>query len=329
MTDVIATKGRALADVVARAAVTPTADRPRLSSTDLNLFVAFDALVSEGNVTRAAERVGLTQPAMSHALARLRKLIGDPLFVRTSLGMSPTPRALELVVPVRRALGEIDRALREPPAFDPGTAHRSFTLAAVDFGSLVVLPPLLARLRKVAPGVDLLVRQLRNDAIERQLAEDEVDVAIGVLHDDAPPWMIQRRLFEDRFVCIVRTDHPTARGPLTLDEFVALDHALIAPRGKRGGYVDRELTRLGKKRRVVATVPQFLVAPMLIAESDLVLTLPERVARSFASMLPLRVLPPPMELGTFSVSAYWHERQANDPAHAWLRGVVSEVCRDV
>jgi DNA-binding transcriptional LysR family regulator len=328
MTDVVATKGRAFSDAISRAPST-SAERPRLSSTDLNLFVAFDALVAEGNVTRAAERVGLTQPAMSHALARLRKLIGDPLFVRTSVGMSPTPRALELVVPVRRALGEIDRALREPPAFDPASAERSFTLAAVDFGSLVVLPPLLARLRKEAPGVDLMVRQLRNDAIERQLAEDEVDVAIGVLHDEAPPWMIQRRLFDDGFVCVVRADHPTAKGPLTLEEYLALDHALIAPRGKRGGYVDRELTRLGKKRRVVVTVPHFLVAPVLVAESDLVLTLPERVAKSMANMLPLRIIEPPIELRRFSMTAYWHERQSNDPAHGWLRGVISEVCKDV
>lgn len=304
-------------------------ERARLSTTDLNLFVAFDALVAEGNVTRAAERVGLTQPAMSHALARLRKLIGDPLFVRTPLGMSPTPRALELVEPVRRALGEIDRALREPPAFDPRAAERVFTLASVDFGSLVVLPPLIARLRAEAPSCDLIVRQLRNEAIERQLAEDEVDLAMGVLYDAEPPWMIQKRLFEERFVCVARADHPIVRGPISLDQFVALDHALIAPRGKRGGVVDRALARLGKKRRVVVTVPHFLVAPILVAQSDLVLTLPERVARSFAGMLTLRIVEPPMELERFVVSAYWHERQSNDPAHAWLRGIVAAVCRDV
>lgn len=301
----------------------------RLSATDLNLFVAFDALVTEGNVTRAAERVGLTQPAMSHALARLRKLVDDPLFVRTSQGMSPTPRALELAPTIRRALGEIDSALNERDSFEPRAAHRLFTLASVDFGSLVVLPPLLARVREEAPGVDLLVRPLRNETIEEQLAEGEVDVALGVLYDDAPPWMIQKRLFDERFVCLVREGHPTVRGPISLDEYVALEHALIAPRGKQGGHVDRALARLGKKRRVVLTVPHFLVAPILVARSDLVLTLPERVARAFAGMLPLRTVEPPLDVEGFSVSAFWHERQARDPAHAWLRSVIVDVCRAV
>ena len=299
----------------------------RLSTTDLNLFVAFDALVAEGNVTRAAERVGLTQPAMSHALARLRKLVDDPLFVRTSQGMSPTPRALELALPIRRALGEIDSALNERESFDPQAARRTFTLAAVDFGSLVVLPPLLARVQRDAPAVDLLVRPLRNETIEQQLAEGEVDVALGVLYDDAPPWMIQKRLFDERFVCLVRADHPTVRGALSLDAYLALDHALIAPRGKQGGHVDRALSRLGKKRRVALTVPHFLVAPIVVARSDLVLTLPERVARTFSEMLPLAIVEPPLDLEGFAVSAFWHERQARDPAHAWLRSLIVEVCR--
>jgi DNA-binding transcriptional LysR family regulator len=301
---------------------------PRLSTTDLNLLVAFDALVAEGNVTRAAERVGLTQPAMSHALGRLRKLVGDPLFVRTPQGMVPTPRAVELVDPIRRALGEIDRALHQAPRFDPSEARRPFTLACVDFGSFVVVPPLLARLRSEAPGVDLVVRQLRMDTVERQLTEGEVDVALGVV-TEGEPWMVTRRLFTDDFVCLVREGHPAVDGELTLDRFLALDHALISPRGKHGGVVDSALARLGKKRRVALMIPHFLAAPMVIAQSDLVLTLPERIGRAFANMLPLRVIAPPLGLEGFAVTAFWHERQAHDVAHAWLRSVVIDVCRTV
>jgi DNA-binding transcriptional LysR family regulator len=302
---------------------------PRLSTTDLNLLVAFDALVSEGNVTRAAERVGLTQPAMSHALGRLRKLVGDPLFVRTPAGMVPTARALDLVQPIRGALGAIDRALHQVPSFDPASARRPFTLASVDFGSLVVVPPLLSRLRALAPGVDLQVRQLRMDAIEQQLSEGEVDLAVGVLYDPDDAWMVSRRVFTDRFVCIARRDHPVVQGALSLEQFLAVDHALISPRGRRGGPVDTALARLGKKRRVALVIPHFLAAPIVIARSDLVLTLPERIARDFAAMLSLQVVEPPLEVPGFSVSAFWHERQAQDPAHAWFRGVVQEVCKAV
>ncbi|APR78334.1 Transcriptional regulator, LysR family protein [Minicystis rosea] len=302
---------------------------PRLSTTDLNLLVVFDALVAEGHVTRAAERVGLTQPAMSHALGRLRKLVGDPLFVRTPQGMVPTPRALELVEPVRRALGEIDRALHQTPRFEPREARRPFVLACVDFGSFVLVPPLLARLRTDAPAVDLVVRQLRMETIEKQLADGEVDLAVGVLYDADDPWMVSRRLFHERFVCIARTGHPKVHGALSLDEFVALDHALISPRGRRGGFVDTALHGLGKKRRVALMIPHFLAAPLVVAQSDLLLTLPERIARGFAAMLPLTMVAPPIELSDFTVSAFWHERQTHDPAHAWFRGLVQDVCQTV
>jgi len=302
---------------------------PRLSATDLNLLVAFDALVAEGSVTRAAARVGLTQPAMSHALGRLRKLFGDPLLVRTPQGMLPTPRAQELIVPIRHALGEIDRALTQQPAFDPKSARRPFSLACVDFGTLVVVPPVLARLRVEAPGADLLVRPLRSDHIERQLAEGEVDIGIGVLADFESKAVLRRKLFEERFACVVRAGHPAVGASLTLAEFVSLDHALIAPRGALGGHVDRALARHGLRRRVALAIPHFLAAPIVVSRTDLILTLPERVARTMAAMLPLRIVEPPLEVDGFTVSQYWHERQSRDPAHTWFRALVAGVCRGI
>jgi DNA-binding transcriptional LysR family regulator len=301
----------------------------RLAATDLNLLVAFDALVAEGSVTRAASRVGLTQPAMSHALARLRRLFGDPLLVRTPNGMVPTVRAKELIVPIRNALGQIDGALRSPGAFDPRTARRTFSIACVDFGSMVVVPLLYARLRAEAPQIDLHVRPLRGDQCERQLSEGELDLGIGVFADHEARAVVRQKLFDERFVCIVRAGHPAVGASLSLAEFVALDHALIAPRGTPGGQVDRSLAEHGLRRRVVLVVPHFLAAPMVIARSDLILTVAERIARAFSTMLPLRIVDPPLPLPGFTVSQYWHERQARDPAHAWFRGLVADVCRHV
>jgi DNA-binding transcriptional LysR family regulator len=304
-------------------------ESPRLAATDLNLLVALDALVAEGSVTRAAERVGLTQPAMSHALSRLRKLFGDPLLVRTPQGMLPTPRAQELIQPVRRALGEIERALADRASFDPRSSRRPFSLATVDFGSLLVVPPLYALLHREAPGCDLLVRALRMEHIERQLADGEIDVAIGVLYDEDHQGVVRQKLYDERFVCVVRKDHPTVRDRLTLEEFVALDHALIAPRGRGNGFVDRALEKHGLARRVAVAVPHFLAAPILVAQSDLVLTVAERIARAFVEMVPLRIVPPPLEVGSFTVSQFWHERHAKDPAHAWLRAQILDVCRKI
>jgi DNA-binding transcriptional LysR family regulator len=314
--------------VASRVAAPPIAPA-RGRQLDLNLLVALDALLVEGNVTRAAERLGLSQPAMSHALNRLRVLLDDPILVRTPRGMVPTPRAEELAPAIHAALDDIDRALRGRPPFDPSTARRAFTIAAVDLSELTILPPLLARIAEDAPGIDLLVRPLRLDTIEEELESGLVDVAFVVLNADDDLGALRQRLFHESFVCVVRADHPTVGEALTIEEFVALDHALVGPRGRRGGFVDSELARLGLTRRVALMVPHFLVAPMVVAKSDLILTLPERIARAFAAILPLRIVPTPapLTLAGFDVSQIWHERQSLDPAHAWLRGLIADVCR--
>ena len=316
-------------DPVAPRVQAPLVASARGRQLDLNLLVALDALLAEGNVTRAAERLGLTQPAMSHALNRLRALLDDPVLVRTPRGMVPTARAEELAPAIRSALDDIDRALRGRPAFDPATSTRAFTIAAVDHGELVILPPLLARIAAEAPKIDLLVRPLRLDLIEEELESGAVDLAFSVLSAGDNLATFRQRLFHESFVCLVRADHPTVGETLTLEEFVALDHALVGPRGRRGGIVDTELQKLGLSRRVALMVPHFLVAPMVVAKSDLILTAPERIARAFAAILPLRIVPTPFELKGFDVSQIWHERQSHDPALTWLRGLILEICRDL
>jgi DNA-binding transcriptional LysR family regulator len=297
-----------------------------LGSVDLNLLVALDALLVDRNVTRAAERVGITQSAMSHALARLRLLTGDELLVRGAAGMTATVRAEALALPIRRALDEVARALAPPQAFDPAIAERRMVVGTSDYGELVLLPRIVARLGREAPGIDLRVVALQ-DELTSPLATGKVDLAIALLrgHDERPG-IYGKRLFDEGFVCVVRKRHPLATRKLTLARFAGASHALIAPGGTEGGFVDDALARLGLRRRVAVAVPHFLIAPHVAAASDLLLTLARRVADVLAKPLGLVVLTPPPELRlqSFTMSAVWHERTHDDPAHRWLRGLIAE-----
>lgn len=303
-----------------------------LEGLDLNLLVALRALLAERHVTRAAARIGLSQPAMSHALSRLRELLGDPLLVRTAHGMKPTARAEAMTAPLERALDDLGRVLASPAPFEPRLSKRTFHIATDDYMELVLLPRFLAQLWAEAPNVDIRVVSLSTRANE-DLAEGRLDLAMGVIgqfgRPEPPQGIRVQRLISDRFVCVVRDDHPVAKKRLSLEDFVALPHALVAPRGASGGIVDTALARMGKQRRVAIQVPHFLVAPHVVRETDLVLTLAERIARSLAPLLGLRQIAPPLELEGFSMSMVWHERQHGDPAHAWLRGIFTAVAKSL
>ena len=302
-----------------------------LGSFDLNLLVALDALLGERNVTRAASRIGITQSAASHALARLRVLTGDELLVRGHQGMLPTTRGEELAAPVRRALEEIERALAPPRPFDPKTTTAKVVIATSDYGELVLLPRLVARLAREAPGVDLRI-QSQTDDLALLLSSGAVDLAIAPIGaDDERSGIYARKLFDERFVCVVRRGHPLAGKRLTLARFVAASHALISPRGKEGGFVDDALAALGMSRRVAVAVPHFLIAPHVVASTDLVLTLAARIADVLAGPLRLAVLAPPPELGLagFAMSAVWHERTHGDPMQRWVRDVIVEETAEI
>ena len=301
-----------------------------LEGLDLNLLVALRALLAERHVTRAAARVGLSQPAMSHALGRLRELLGDALLVRTPGGMQPTARAEAMTVPLERALEDLGRVLASPEPFEPGRSTRRFRIATNDYMELVLFPRLLARLWREAPGIDVRVPNIGARSNE-ELAESRIDLAMGVGGQfgspDPPQGIRMQRLVSDRFVCVVREGHPTVKKRLSLDEFVSLPHALVAPRGESGSIVDTALASMGLKRRVAVEVPHFLVAPHVVRETDVILTLAARVAESLGPLLGLRQLAPPIELQGFSMSMVWHERQHADPAHAWLRGLIAAVAK--
>ncbi len=301
-----------------------------LGSVDLNLLVALDALLEERNVTRAAARTGITQSAMSHSLARLRVVFGDELLVRGTGAMVPTMRAEALALPLRRALDEVRRALAGPAAFDPRTATAKVVVGTSDYGEIVLLPTVLARLQREAPGIGLHV--VNYEGTGASLAQGTFDFGVAPLRpEDERPGVIARRLFGERFVCVVRKGHPLAKRKLTLARFAAASHALISPRGKEGGFVDDALARLGLRRRVAVMVPHFLVAPHIVATTDLVLTLAARVATLLAKPLGLALLAPPPELKLegFAMSAIWHERTHGDPAQQWARDLFVEVAKTI
>ena len=288
-----------------------------LAGIDMNLLVVLDALLLERSVTRAAARVGLSQPALSHALARLRELLADPLFVRTPRGMEPTARALALAPVLTRALADLQRAIAEPPRFEPATSTRKFTISTSDYMELVLLPTLVARVARAAPHVALQsgVRK----GLEG-LADGSIDLALRPLPRESRPGLHHEEIFRDRFVCLLRRGHPLTRGRLTLERYCAASHIMIAPGGTNtGGVVDEQLAQLGKQRRVALVLQQFLIAPHVVAASDLVVTVAETMALTFTRLLPLQILTPPLALPSLTMTQLWHERQAHDPALQWLR----------
>lgn len=298
-----------------------------IRSLDLNLLVALDALLAERHVTRAARRVGLTQSAMSHALGRLRAHLGDELFVRSPRGVLPTPRALALEAPLRAALVEMDRALAPEGAIDFAALDRTFVLGAADYAAVMLVPALLARVAAEAPRVNLRVRSAPQDT-EGELERGAIDVSLA-LPIGLGPRLVSRHLFDDEFVCVVREGHPKVKSRLTLERFVELEHVQINVRGTPGGPVDSALAERGLSRRIACYVPHFLAAPLIVAESDLVLTMAARLAHKIAPRSGLRVLPTPLPVPGFAMHAIWHERVAKDPVHAWFRGLVADTARTV
>jgi DNA-binding transcriptional LysR family regulator len=295
-----------------------------LAGVDLNLLVALDALLEAGSVTGAARQVGLSQPAMSSALGRLRDLFGDPLLIRARGGMTPTPLARELRAPVRRVVREVTGMLEPAGPFDPSAPHR-FRLAVTDYVGLVLLPAIAARVQAAGPALELEVRAAHDWQLPAEdLEGGRLDLAVSFFRQ-VPPRLRAEHLLDEEFVCAVRTDHPGVRSRLGLRQFAALPHLLIAPRAGKTGIVDRALAARGLTRRIAVTVPHFMVAPAVVAQTDCVATLAARIARVGAAMAPLRLLAPPLALEGFAVEMVWHPQTDAHPPSAWLRQQVREA----
>ncbi len=300
-----------------------------LAGVDLNLVLALDALLAERHVTRAAARLGITQSAASHALGRLRELLGDPLLVRGARGvMMPTPRAEQLAPQIHGVLVTLAGALRGD-AFDPATARRTFRIGTSDYVELVLLPRLTERIGRIAPGIDLWVHSYSEHG-DDELAAGTLDVVIGPPRGAArSAGSYEKVLFDESFTCILRAGHPLAASKLTLARYCTVQHLLIAPRGTPGSFVDDALAALGKTRRVAVAVPHFLVVPYIIAGSDLVATLANRVAALFSETLGLVVVAPPVQIPKFQIALAWHERNHHDASHRWLREQLLAVAAEV
>jgi DNA-binding transcriptional LysR family regulator len=291
---------------------------------DLNLLRTFDAVLRDGSVTAAAERLGLSQPAMSNALSRLRRLLGDPLFMRTAGGMRPTPFAQQLAAPVRQALDLIHTTLLRQPGFDPRTSQRSFRFQLSDVGEIVFLPPLLERLQRDAPGVRIETQHLPQDQVSDALASGEIDLAVGFL-PELFAGVVQKRLFRDRYVCLVRADHPTISSRLTLAQFLAATHVLVSSRGSAHEIVEQTLRNKGLQRRIALRVPHFTVVPMILARTDHMVIVPEGLVGAISPFGRFKSLKPPVDIPALDVKVHWHERFDQDPGMIWLRGLIVDL----
>jgi DNA-binding transcriptional LysR family regulator len=293
---------------------------------DLNLLVALDVLLEERNVTRAADRLALTQPTVSAMLVRLRELFDDPLFVRAQRGMLPTPRAQALAPSLKEWLAEA-HGLVAGEAFNPAMATLTASISANDYIQSALLVPLVKRLRREAPNIRLAVRgpELCNGTTP--FANGDIDLCIATTSEIPSRELPARLLYNEHYVCVVRKGHPMAGARVTLDQFCRFPHATVSTtESEFTGPADQALAQLGRKRQVVLSVPGFLILPEVLATDDLIAVVPERVVRG--RMSGLRTFAPPMAIPEFSVVALWHQRLHKDPAHRWLRGLVAETARE-
>jgi DNA-binding transcriptional LysR family regulator len=292
---------------------------------DLNLLVAFHALMNERNVTRAATQVGVSQPAMSAALSRLRTLLGDPLFQRSSTGLIPTPRARDLAAPIAAALRQIELAMVSQPVFAPETASVTFKLGLQDYPTVVLLPALLAALEASMPGVSLNVLAFNDrDAAVDLLDAGAIDAAIGVAPTQTDARILTRPLLRDEFVTIVSRDHPVARGPMDLAAYLDLQHVLVSPEGQLHGLVDQTLARQGKQRKLALTLPQIFAVPAVIARTSLAATILKRVALHSQASHRLMLFAPPIALPEIDFHLIWHRRSDHHPAQRWFREFIAK-----
>jgi DNA-binding transcriptional LysR family regulator len=300
---------------------------------DLNLFIVLEALIREQSVTRAADRLGLSQPAVSAALKRLRQQLGDPLLVRTRDGMLPTPRAEQIFVSLGQSLDSIQDVLQDGPSFAPERTQRSFNLMLSDIGEIVYLPRLIERLRRDAPGIRLTVRRLVRPRVSEELASGRIDLAVGWV--DRPGDVHRDDLFMEDFVCIVRPRHPRIAKRLTLAQFSSEWH-LVVGRPDAGPDVflratnaamEKVFSKAVRERKVALLVPHFLAVPNIICNTDLLCVVPRQLGQVYEAYGQVRIVALPVACGSFAVSQFWHKRFDSDQGNVWLRAQIRDLFR--
>jgi DNA-binding transcriptional LysR family regulator len=284
---------------------------------DLNLLLALDALLAERNVTKAAARLHISQPALSAQLARLRDVFSDPLLTPIQRGMAPTARALELQEPLREVLDNVRAVVDRGAALNPAKAKLTLSLAASDYEQYAVLMPFISRLREVAPQIKVALMRLNGTLLEKQMEAGEIDLAI-MNPLTAPPNLRSRHLHDDRYVCIVRKDHPRVKRKMTIELMATLEHIVVSPRGGSfRGATDDAMAAHGKKRKVTISASSFLWVPEMVQRSDMMALVPERLVRERSDQL--TILESPIPVPGFSVSMLWNERTHTHKAYQWIR----------
>ncbi len=299
-----------------------------LSEADLNLLIIFDSIYKERSLTKAGKRINLTQSAVSHALSRLRDMFDDPLFIRQGKSMEPTSLATELYPNIGQALHLLESALFERNAFHPATAQREFSVGMGDYGVVVLLPLLLKRIHKQAPGVHLRIRQTTIENREALLSEGELDALIGI-EQPYGRHIRYSRLFQDRDVLIVRQGHPTIAHTISKDQYYSAEFISLCLTGSSGDPLDMYINfgRLG--RNIVLTVEQETLIPKLVAASDCIAHIGERLAREIVSGLPVNILPVPLPDTQFTLNLYWSAGVDTEPGNMWLREQIQQAAFDL
>jgi len=294
------------------------------SSIDLNLLSVFQEVYRERQISAAARRLGLTQSAVSNALARLRRTFGDELFVRTAHGMQPTPLAQQMAEPIGAAMVQVALALSQRSRFDAATSGRRFTLAMTDVGEVYFMPVLIERCRSVAPNVEIASIRANGLTLKDDMETGRVDLAIGAF-EDVSEALYHRALFRQRFVSMFRKDHPLAKGKVDLARFVAAPHLIVdaaqSPYDRINGLLEKAGVTAGTRFRV----PHFTAVPYIVSTSELVVTVPQKLAESAASPFGLKWIEPPLALPTLQTNVFWHRRFNHDPGIQWLRGLIADV----
>lgn len=293
---------------------------------DLNLLVAFDILISERNVTAAARRMGIGQPAMSSALSRLRDMFGDPLLIRTATGLQPTSRALDLVAPVSRILAELREEVFSTRAFDPGKDQRTFRIGVSDQVEAAIMQDVLHAIQRDAPGVRVIARSVEMKFGAELLSNGAIDLAVGHF-PDVESGLETVTLYRETFVCLFDAKACGVAPPLSLDDYAALPHILVSLRGEPFGHVDELLEAAGRSRTVIYTTPHFLAVPFLLHGFRAVAALPRRLAENCADAAGLATCPVPLPSTGYDIRMAWHRRTSSDPAQTWLRDLIGAVGR--
>ena len=293
---------------------------------DLNLLLLLNGLYREQNLSTVARRLGLSQPAASAGLRKLREFFGDPLFLSTGRGMRPTPFAESIAASVLSVLTIIQQEILRKPVFVPEKSKRTFTVTTADIGVLIFLPPLLQRMQRTAPCANLHCVACPHAELEEKMERGAIDLAIGYFPDLAGPNIAMEDLFDHPFTCIVSEKHSRIGNTLSLEQFLSADHLVVTEAGRSQEIFERRVSELKLERRILLQLPHFMSVPQLIARSEMIATVPYSLGASYVDV-GLKLLPPPMQIPRIELRQFWHRRLESDPAVNWLRGIVSDELR--